>query len=100
MCVYKYQSATVDEKTEKVPEKQELSGVAAGSTGSSVRLKQLADELIRSKRVEGDGGGEKISENGEKFLAVLEKLDQLMVPKINDDADRNEAKLEGEKIYD
>ena len=41
-----------------------------------------------------------ISENGEKFLAVLEKLDQLMVPKINDDADRNEAKLEGEKIYD
>ena len=63
--------------------------MTTGLTGSSVnKLKQLADELIKSKR---EDESEKVPENGDKFLAVLEKLDKFMI--LNDNYDDDESKL-------
>ena len=63
--------------------------MTTGLTGSSVnKLKQLADDLIKSKR---EDESEKVPENGDKFLAVLEKLDKFMI--LNDNYDDDESKL-------
>ena len=63
--------------------------MTTGLTGSSVnKLKQLADDLIKSKR---EDESEKVPENGDKFLAVLEKLDKFM--SLNDNYDDDESKL-------
>ena len=63
--------------------------MTTGLTGSSVnKLKQLADDLIKPKR---EDESEKVPENGDKFLAVLEKLDKFMI--LNDNYDDDESKL-------
>jgi hypothetical protein len=76
ICVYKYHSAS-ETKSDDPTSNPETRSQKPDNPG---RLRQLADNLIKNRKLpEDEEGAEKAAEGGQKFLAVLDKLDQVSI---------------------
>ena len=87
VCVYKHQSATASEERADVQPSEKVAEPVKPVNPD--RLKQLANTILAATRNPEEGEEGTGSENGEKFRAVLEKLDKMM--------NFNKNKLTGEE---